>query len=318
MRLFLCEKPSQGRDIAKHVGASRSVPGGLSGNGVLVTWCIGHLLEQSDPDYYLRAQNLIAEGHKGWSLDLLPILPEGRWHMQVKSSTKDQFAQVKKHLASATEVVIATDADREGEVGVLKRVAPMLADPVLTALWEDRLSKVESGEVTLERFEAEIGMFTNKIIGQIRANAGNIQIANAATSSASQHSANPTRTATGHRSPNPENVASSVVIKSFKCPKCAQPSLQCLPKITKCIAHGCGLVLWPTIAQRRLTDQEMHALVSQGRTPVLEGFVSSKTGNFFAAALVLDATWKVGFEFAPRSIGQTGQGAPLTTGERNE
>lgn len=108
MKLFICEKPSQAADIAKHVGARQSGNGCRTGDGVTVTWCIGHLLEQSPPEHYNPEL-------KTWSIDHLPVLPE-TWHMDVKSATKSQFTVVNRLLKSATEVVIATDADREGEV----------------------------------------------------------------------------------------------------------------------------------------------------------------------------------------------------------
>lgn len=52
MRLYLCEKPSQAKDIAAVLGASRRGDGCWLGNGVTVTWCIGHLLETAPPDAY--------------------------------------------------------------------------------------------------------------------------------------------------------------------------------------------------------------------------------------------------------------------------
>lgn len=108
MRLFICEKPSQARDIAPHVGAHQRQNGFFSGNGVLVTWCIGHLLEQAKPEHYEPAL-------KQWNISLLPVLPE-KWQMDVKASTRDQYRAVAGVLRDATEVIIATDADREGEV----------------------------------------------------------------------------------------------------------------------------------------------------------------------------------------------------------
>ncbi|MGL4667078.1 MAG: toprim domain-containing protein, partial [Saezia sp.] len=108
MRLYLCEKPSQGRDIAKVLGATSRGDGCLKGNGVIVTWCIGHLLEQAPPEGY-------DEAYKRWSLDHLPIAPNP-WKMAVKPKTSAQFKVVKKLLQEATELVIATDADREGEM----------------------------------------------------------------------------------------------------------------------------------------------------------------------------------------------------------
>ncbi|WP_236178610.1 DNA topoisomerase III [Pseudomonas sputi] len=108
MRLFLCEKPSQGRDIAKVLGASRRSDGCLIGTETTVTWCIGHLLETAPPEAY-------GDQYKYWSLDHLPIIPE-QWRVEVKPKTAAQFKIIKHLLSEATTVVIATDADREGEM----------------------------------------------------------------------------------------------------------------------------------------------------------------------------------------------------------
>lgn len=108
MRIFLCEKPSQGRDIAKVLGASRRGDGCLIGTETTVTWCIGHLLETAPPEAY-------GTQYKNWSLDHLPIIP-AQWQVAVKPKTAAQFKVIKRLLSEATTVVIATDADREGEM----------------------------------------------------------------------------------------------------------------------------------------------------------------------------------------------------------
>ena len=108
MRLFLCEKPSQAKDIATVLGANRRGDGCWLGPGVTVTWCIGHLLETAPPDAYDAR-------YKRWVLGDLPIVPE-RWKMLVKPKTASQFKAVKRLLLEASELVIATDADREGEM----------------------------------------------------------------------------------------------------------------------------------------------------------------------------------------------------------
>lgn len=109
MRLYLCEKPSQGRDIARFIGATQRGKGFLSGAGVVVTWAFGHLLEVASPEEYG------AQFGKPWRMDALPILPT-EWKMVVKQSSAEQFSVISKLLKQADEVVIATDADREGEV----------------------------------------------------------------------------------------------------------------------------------------------------------------------------------------------------------
>ncbi|MCC8445521.1 DNA topoisomerase III [Xanthomonas translucens] len=108
MRLFLCEKPSQGKDIGRILGATQRGEGCLNGSGVTVTWCIGHLVEAAAPEAY-------DEQLKRWSIEQLPIIPQ-HWRVEVKPKTATQFKVVKALLAKATQLVIATDADREGEL----------------------------------------------------------------------------------------------------------------------------------------------------------------------------------------------------------
>ncbi|KSL48066.1 DNA topoisomerase III [Pseudomonas aeruginosa] len=108
MRPFLCEKPSQGKDIGRILGATQRGEGCLNGSGVTITWCIGHLVEAAAPEVYDAAL-------KRWSLEQLPIIPQ-QWRVEVKPKTATQFKVVKALLAKATHLVIATDADREGEL----------------------------------------------------------------------------------------------------------------------------------------------------------------------------------------------------------
>ncbi|MDN7819634.1 DNA topoisomerase III [Burkholderia vietnamiensis] len=108
MRVLLCEKPSQGKDIARVLGATQRGNGCYTGAGLSVTWGIGHLIETAPPEAY-------GEQYKRWALEPLPIVPK-RWQVEVKPKTAAQFKVVKQLLAQASELVIATDADREGEM----------------------------------------------------------------------------------------------------------------------------------------------------------------------------------------------------------
>lgn len=107
MKLYLCEKPPQAKDIARVLGATRKAEGCLQGDGITVTWCFGHLLEMAPPEKY-------GEQYKRWSLEPLPILP-AQWRLEVRAGARKQFQIIKTLLAGSEEVVIATDADREGE-----------------------------------------------------------------------------------------------------------------------------------------------------------------------------------------------------------
>lgn len=108
MRVVLCEKPSQGKDIAKVLGAHQREAGCLSGPGIKVTWGIGHLIEAAPPEAY-------GEHYQRWTLETLPIVPQ-QWRWVVKTDTTSQFKVVQRLLAQASELIIATDADREGEM----------------------------------------------------------------------------------------------------------------------------------------------------------------------------------------------------------
>lgn len=108
MRLFLCEKPSQGRDIARILRADSKGDGCIQGQDVAVTWCFGHLIELAPPEAY-------DESLARWSLDRLPVLPP-TWKTTVKKEAAKQYGVIGKLLKQASEVVVATDADREGEM----------------------------------------------------------------------------------------------------------------------------------------------------------------------------------------------------------
>ena len=134
MRLFLCEKPSQARDIAAGLGDVRRGDGYLEVGTDIVTWCVGHLFEQAEPqDYDPR--------YRVWALEDLPIVPT-KWLLKPVARVKKQIAVIRGLLGKAGEVVIATDPDREGEViarevldqcryrGRLKRLLLSALDPV--------------------------------------------------------------------------------------------------------------------------------------------------------------------------------------------
>jgi len=106
-RLFLCEKPSQARDIAKVLGVTQKKNGYWSGSEILVTWTLGHLLEMAAPEDY-------DAGLKQWSLAALPIIPDP-WRWKVRKDGAAQYRVIAKLLKTVDEIVIATDADREGE-----------------------------------------------------------------------------------------------------------------------------------------------------------------------------------------------------------
>ncbi len=95
---------------AKVLGATNRKDGYLEGNGYLVSWCVGHLVELAPPNVYDAK-------YVKWSIADLPILPQ-RWQYLVSASTKKQFGILQKlmHRPDVESVICATDAGREGEL----------------------------------------------------------------------------------------------------------------------------------------------------------------------------------------------------------
>lgn len=110
MKLVIAEKPSVAQSLAKVIGANQKKDGYLEGNGYIVSWCVGHLIELANPEHY-------DEKYKKWRKEDLPIFP-APFSYQVTASTKKQY-QVLKDLMKRSDVdslVEATDAGREGEL----------------------------------------------------------------------------------------------------------------------------------------------------------------------------------------------------------
>lgn len=110
MKLYLCEKPSQGEDVAKFLGMSpvHKKQGYYQNGDVAVTWARGHLFKLQPPEHYMP------ELKKKWAFDKLPVVPEEyKYALDVKA--KAQWRVIKGLLKKAKEVYIATDPDPEGE-----------------------------------------------------------------------------------------------------------------------------------------------------------------------------------------------------------
>lgn len=108
--LVLAEKPSVGKDIARILQCHKNINGGLEGNKYIVTWALGHLVTLADPEMYDKK-------YQKWDLATLPIMPDKMKLVVIKSSSK-QFNHVKNLLMrhDIKDIVIATDAGREGEL----------------------------------------------------------------------------------------------------------------------------------------------------------------------------------------------------------
>lgn len=108
--LIIAEKPSVARDIARVLRCTRNQDGAIEGDNYIVTWGLGHLVTLADPEDY-------DPKYKEWKMDNLPMMPE-KFKLEVIKQTGKQYRVVKTqiHRNDVNEIIIATDAGREGEL----------------------------------------------------------------------------------------------------------------------------------------------------------------------------------------------------------
>lgn len=159
MKVMLAEKPSQAMDIARVMGLKSRADGYvITKDDTYVTWSIGHMLSLKEPDEY-------HEKWSGrWTFDTLPAIPVD-FSYKENTNTKKQLKVVGSLLKKATEVIIATDAGREGELiareliqyfkykGKIKRFwTSSLTDEAI----KEALKNLKDGSETLPLYEAAL------------------------------------------------------------------------------------------------------------------------------------------------------------------
>ena len=127
--LVIAEKPSVARDIARVLKCQKNGGGFLEGERYIVTWGLGHLVTLADPEDYDKK-------YKEWKLEDLPLQPEP-FRLEVIRQTAKQYQAVKAqiHRKDVGEIIIATDAGREGELVARLILKKAGADKPLKRLW---------------------------------------------------------------------------------------------------------------------------------------------------------------------------------------
>lgn len=127
--LVIAEKPSVARDIARVLGCGKPGNGCLEGKDYIVTWGLGHLVTLADPEDYDKK-------YKEWKLEDLPMLPKN-FRLEVINQTKKQYLAVRAliHRKDVDQVIIATDAGREGELVARLILKKAENDKPIKRLW---------------------------------------------------------------------------------------------------------------------------------------------------------------------------------------
>lgn len=127
--LIIAEKPSVARDIARVLGCNHKSQGTIEGSKYVVTWALGHLVTLADPDKYNKK-------YKTWSMDDLPMIPKD-WQLVVIPQTSKQYNTVKTQIyrKDISDIIIATDAGREGELVARWILAKAKSQKPIKRLW---------------------------------------------------------------------------------------------------------------------------------------------------------------------------------------
>ena len=140
-----------------------------------------------------------------------------------------------------------------------------IADVEMTAVWEDTLAKIETGEADAPSFRRDIEVYTAQIVAELLS--------------------------------APLDVAPSG--EQCTCPKCKKSRILFFDKVAKCADVDCGFTLFRNKGGKVLTDKQIVGLVTTGRTPLVKGF-RNREGRSFDAALVLNPDFTVGYSFPDR------------------
>lgn len=157
--LVLAEKPSVGRDIARVLKCNKKGNGYLEGDRYIVTWALGHLVTIADPEDYDKR-------YKNWRIEDLPMLPSYLKLVVIRQTGK-QFNTVKgqMHRKDVSQIVIATDAGREGElvarwiiekVGVKKPIKRLWISSVTDKAIKDGFNKLKDGKAYENLYESAV------------------------------------------------------------------------------------------------------------------------------------------------------------------
>lgn len=138
-----------------------------------------------------------------------------------------------------------------------------IADVAMTGQWEQALNKIASGDMEASTFHKAIEVYASQITSELL-------------------------DMTFEQQDNRQ---------SCPCPKCKNGNVVIYNKVAKCQNENCGLTVWRSIAKKELTDGQLTDLLMNGKTTFIKGFVSSKTGSTFEAAVKFDADYKTVFEF---------------------
>ncbi|WP_288739821.1 type IA DNA topoisomerase [uncultured Coprobacter sp.] len=149
-----------------------------------------------------------------------------------------------------------------------------IADVAMTGQWEFALTKMAKGDMDADTFHRSIEVYASQITAELL-------------------------DMPFERQDNRQ---------SCPCPKCKSGNVVIYQKVAKCNNEACGFTVWRSIAKKELSDTQITSLLMDGKTGIIKGFVSSKTGKTFEATLKFDADYKTVLAFEDKKGGKGKKG----------
>ncbi len=226
-------------------------------------------VEATKPSHYNEATLLTAMSTAGKNIEdeeLKEAMKErGLGTPSTKAAIIERLKKV-KYIESKGKNLISTAKGR----GLIGLVDENLKSPEMTGEWEFKLNEIAKGKYDYKEFYTGI---TNYI----------------------------TSLTPSYTSPKARAFSNEINKDGRDCPKCKVNKLIQSPKIIKCPDTACGFILWPTMAKKKLTKEQIEQLLTTGKTGVIEGF-KSKAGKTFDAAVKFNSSFEAKFEFSNKPV----------------
>jgi DNA topoisomerase-3 len=168
--------------------------------------------------------------------------------------TRDYIHREKKSLIPTEKGLSVYDIVKDKQI----------ANVQMTGMWENALSKIETGEIDVQTFNKQIEVHATQITKELL-----------------------------------ETAVTVIGAKDCACPKCKSGQMIFYDKVVKCSNPGCSIIIFRNKSEKLLTYKQITELITNGKTTVIKGF-KSKNGKLFDAALIFDEQYNVAFEFAQK------------------
>lgn len=242
-----------------------------------------HKGKTSPPKYYTEATILRAMETAGKQVEEEELRELMKENGIGRPSTRANIIETlfkRQYITRRKKNIIATQTGIE-LIQVIQN--DLLKSPELTGEWESKLRQIEKGNYTIEAFKAELSQMVASLVHEVKYQANEVKVIDS------------TLPATPTTSTKKSNTPAIINITELNCPKCQQETIMKGNTAYGCANfQACGFKIPFTIYGKKLTDKQIHALLTKRKTNLIKGFMNEQNQNF-NAVIELDEQWKLTF-----------------------